>query len=76
MLDTETVLLCTPTHQSALIADSVAIFSLYNINTVDYTYLKTTVDLIKEEGVKWIFVDEVSMISSKVWSVIIDIKFI
>jgi hypothetical protein len=38
------------------------------------TYIKTTVDKLKEEGVTWISIDEVSMISSKDWSVIRDIK--
>jgi hypothetical protein len=40
----------------------------------DYTYIKTAVDKLKGEGVTWIFIDEVSMISSNVWSVIRDIK--
>ena len=31
-------------------------------------------DKLKEDGVKWIFIDEVSMITSKIWSVIRDIK--
>ena len=65
---------CTPTHKSALIANAITIFNLFNISPVDYTYIKTTVDKLKEEGVTWIFIDEVSMISSKVWSVIRDIK--
>jgi hypothetical protein len=65
---------CTPTHKSALIADATTIFNLFNINPVDYTYIKTTVDKLKSDGIKWIFIDEVSMITSKIWSVIRDIK--
>lgn len=65
---------CTPTHKSALIADATTIFNLFNINPIDCTYIKTTVEKLKDDGVKWIFVDEVSMITSKVWSVIRDIK--
>ena len=38
---------CTPTHKSALIADATTIFNLFNINPVDYTYIKTTVDKLK-----------------------------
>ena len=67
---------CTPTHKSALIADATTIFNLFNINPIDYTYIKTTVEKLKDDGVKWIFIDEVSMITSKVWSVIRDIKSI
>ena len=35
---------CTPTHKSALIADATTIFNLFNINPIDYTYLKSTVE--------------------------------
>ena len=65
---------CTPTHKSALIANATTIFNLFNINPVDYTYIKTTVDKLKGDGIKWIFIDEVSMITSKVWSALRDIK--
>jgi hypothetical protein len=61
---------CTPTRKSALIANATTIFNLFNINPVDYTYLKSTVENLKTEGVEWIFVDEVSMITSKIWSAI------
>ena len=47
---------------------------MFNINPIDYTYLKSTVENLKKEGVEWIFIDEVSMITSKIWSAIRDIK--
>ncbi len=47
---------------------------MFNINPIDYTYLKTTVENFKKEGVEWIFIDEVSMITSKIWSANRDIK--
>jgi Cdc6-like AAA superfamily ATPase len=31
---------CTPTHKSALIANATTIFNLFNINSIDYTYIK------------------------------------
>ncbi len=40
----------TPTHKSALIANSITIFNLFNISPVDYTYIKTTVDKLKRRG--------------------------
>jgi hypothetical protein len=67
---------CTPTHKSALIANATTIFNLFNINPIDYTYLKSTVENLKKDGVEWIFIDEVSMITSKIWSAIRDIKTI
>jgi hypothetical protein len=60
---------CTPTHKSALIADATTIFNLFNINPIDCTYIKTTVEKLKDYRVKWIFVDEIFMITFKVWSV-------
>ena len=65
---------CTPTHKSALIANAITIYNLFNINPVDYTYIKITVEKLKTDGVEWIFIDEVSMITSKIWSVLRDIK--
>ncbi len=49
---------------------------MFNINPIDYTYLKSTVENFKKEGAEWIFIDdsEVSMITSKIWSAIRDIK--
>ncbi len=49
---------CTPTHKSALIANATTIFNLFNINPIDYTYLKSTVENLNKEGVEWIFIDE------------------
>ncbi len=40
--------LCTPTHKSVLIADATTILIFFNINPVDYTYNKTTVDKLKK----------------------------
>jgi hypothetical protein len=65
---------CTPTHKSALIANATTIFNLFNINPLNNTYLKTTVENLTKEGVEWIFIDEISMITSKIWSAIRDIK--
>jgi hypothetical protein len=73
-LDPSTYRTCTPTHKSALLIGGETIFSLFNINPHDFTYLKSKVDKMKEEGVKYIFIDEVSMIQSKLWAVLRDIK--
>ena len=66
---------CTPTHKSSLLYDDAqTVYSLFNINQHNHTYLKSSVDKLKSEGVEYIFIDEVSMINSKVWAVIRDIK--
>ena len=67
--------ICTPTHKSALLyEDAQTIYSLFNINQHKHTYLKSTVDKLKSEGVEVIFIDEISMINSMVWAVLRDIK--
>ena len=66
---------CTPTHKSSLLYDDAqTVYSLFNINQHNHTYLKSSVDKLKSEGVEYIFIDEVSMINCKVWAVIRDIK--
>ena len=67
---------CTPTLKSALVIDGPTIYSLFNINPHDHTYVKSTVDKMKKDGVEWIFIDEISMINSKVWAILRDIKII
>ncbi len=57
-----------------MIANATTIFNLFNINPIDYTYIKSTVENLQKEGVEWIFIDEVSMITPKIWSAIRDIK--
>ena len=47
--------------------DAQTIYALLNINQHSHTYLKSAVDKLKNGGVEYIFIDEVSMINSKVW---------
>ncbi len=35
---------CTLTHKSALMANAITIFNLFNISPVDFTYIETTVE--------------------------------
>jgi hypothetical protein len=48
------------------------IYSLFDINTHIHTYLKSAVDKLKSSGVQNIFIDDISIINSKVWSVLRD----
>ena len=65
---------CSSTHKSALIIGGKTVYNLFNINPKDHTYIKSTVDKVKESGIKYIFIDEISMINSKVFGVLHDIK--
>ena len=50
----------TPTHKSALLYnDAQTIYNLFNISQHNHTYLKSTVDKLKSDGVECIFIDEV-----------------
>jgi hypothetical protein len=65
---------CAPTHKAALNINGKTIYDVFNINPHDHTYLKSKVEKMKNNGLKWVFIDEVSMINSKCWAVIRDIK--
>ncbi len=54
--------------------DAQTIYALLHINQHSHTYLKSAVDKLKNGGVEYIFIDEISMINSKVWAVLRDIK--
>ncbi len=47
---------------------------IFNIDTHTHTYLKSAVEKLKNSGVEYIFIDEISMINSKIWGVLSDIK--
>jgi GTPase SAR1 family protein len=63
-----------PTHKAALLIGAVTVYNLFNICPKTHTYLKSTVEKLKSSGVEWIFVDEISMVNSKIWAVLNDIK--
>ena len=57
-----------------MIIKGKTIYDVFNINPHDHTYLKSKVEKLKANGLKWVFIDEISMINSKCWAVIRDIK--
>ena len=65
---------CTPTQKSSLLKNAVTIYNLFNINPKDNTYVRGTVEKLKKSGVEWVFIDEVSMVNSRVWGILNDIK--
>ena len=73
-LDPSKYRVCTPTLKAALVVDAQTIYSLFKINPHDHTYTKSTLDHLKSNGVEWIFIDEISMINSKVWACLRDFK--
>ena len=65
---------CTPTHKSGLIVNGITVYNLLNIYPHGFSYLKLSAEKLKNEGLKWVFIDELSIINSKVWSVLRDMK--
>ena len=66
--------MCAPTHNASLIIGAVTVYNLFNIDQHTHTYIKLTVEKLKDSGVEWIFIDEISMANSKIWAVLSDIK--
>ena len=73
-LKPEQFVVCTPTHKSALIVNGRTIYNAFDIDFHDHTYVRSSVQKMKAEGLEWVFVDEISMINSSLWGVIRDIK--
>ena len=65
---------CAPTHKASLIIGAVTVYNLFNIDPHTHTYIKSNVEKLKSSGVEWIFIDEISMVNSKIWAVLSDIK--
>jgi predicted GIY-YIG superfamily endonuclease len=62
-----------PTHKAALHINACTIHHLFGINK-DSKYCKKNCDLLKTEGVKVIFIDEISMVNSQIWGILAHIK--
>ncbi len=65
---------CAPTHKAAILIGAVTVYNLFNLDTHTHTYLKSNVEKLKNAGVEHFFIDEISMINSKIWGVLSDIK--
>ena len=63
-----------PTHKACKIVNGETIHKLSDINPINYQYGYKQVLAIKNYGIKYIFIDEISMISEKIWGVIAQIK--
>ena len=63
-----------PTHKACKLVNGITIHRLFGVNPIDYSYECKKVKELKNNGIKYIFIDEVSMISEKMWNVIAHIK--
>ena len=63
-----------PTHKACKLVKGKTIHRLFNINPIDNSYEYGKVSELKSEGIQYIFVDEVSMVPERIWSVLAHIK--
>ena len=52
-----------PTHKACKIVNGITIHRLFGVNPVDYSYEYKKVVELKSNGIKYIFIDEVSMVA-------------
>lgn len=69
-----TYLTCAPTNKACKIIDGTTIHRLFDINYMDYSFSYNKILELKNFGLKYIFIDEISMINEKMWGVIAQIK--
>ena len=63
------IITACPTHKACKVVSGVTIHRAFNINPIDYSYEYKKVAELKSDGIKYIFIDEVSMISEQMWCV-------
>jgi len=65
-----------PTHKACKIVNGQTIHRLFDINPIDYSYSYKKVKELQSEGIKYILLDEISMISERMWCVLAQIKIL
>ena len=65
-----------PTHKACKIVNGETIHRLFDINPIDYSYGYKKVKELQSEGIKYILLDEISMISERMWCVLAQIKIL
>ena len=63
-----------PTHKACKIVNGETPHRLFNVNPFDYSFEYGRVLSLKQSGIKYIFIDEISMISKQMWNIIAHVK--
>ena len=69
----EHVTIC-PTHKACNLVDGCTIHRMFGINPIDLSYEYTKAQDLKNAGIKYIFIDEVSMVSERIWCILCHLK--
>jgi hypothetical protein len=65
-----------PTQKACKIVNGQTIHRLLDINPIDYSYGYAKVQELQSSGIKYILLDEISMISERMWCVLAQIKIL
>ena len=63
-----------PTHKAYKPISGNTIHKIFDINPIDYTYSYKKVTELKDDGIQYILVDEISMISERLWGILAILK--
>ena len=63
-----------PTHKACKIVNGETLHRLFNANPIDYSFEYTQVLSLKYSGIKYIFIDEISMVQEHMWNIIAHVK--
>ena len=62
-----------PSHKACKIANGITLHRLLNVSPSDYSYEHNKIEF-KNDGIKYVFIDEISMIPEQMWNVIAHVK--
>ena len=63
-----------PTHKACKIVNGETLHRLFNVNPINYSFEFNKVLSLKTNGIKYIVIDEISMISEQMWNIIAHVK--
>ena len=69
----EHVTVC-PTHKACNSVDGCTIHRMFGINPTGLSYGYKKAQELKTAGIKYIFIDEVSMVSERIWCILCNLK--
>ena len=63
-----------PTHKACKLVNGDTIHRMFGINPIDLSYEYKKAQNLKNSGIKYIFIDEISMISERIWCILCHLK--
>ena len=69
----EHITIC-PTHKACTLVDGYTIHRMFGISPIELSYEYTSAQDLKNAGMIYIFIDEVSMVSERTWCILCHLK--